>query len=44
MGAFGLSEGHAMERLVWDGLSMPIVGGSPNMKRNNVANCLGSTS
>ncbi|MGH0037865.1 MAG: acyl-CoA dehydrogenase family protein [Myxococcota bacterium] len=41
MGAYGLSEGHAMERHVRDVLGMPIVGGSSNMQLNNIANRLG---
>ncbi len=41
MGAYGLSEGHDMERHVRDLLGMPIVGGSSNMQRNNIANRLG---
>ena len=41
MGAYGLSEGHDMERHVRDILGMPIVGGSSNMQRNNLANRLG---
>jgi alkylation response protein AidB-like acyl-CoA dehydrogenase len=41
MGAYGLSEGHDMERHVRDLLGMPIVGGSSNMQKNNIANRLG---
>jgi alkylation response protein AidB-like acyl-CoA dehydrogenase len=41
MGAYGLAEGHDMERHVRDLLGMPIVGGSSNMQRNNIANALG---
>jgi alkylation response protein AidB-like acyl-CoA dehydrogenase len=41
MGAYGLSEGHDMERHVRDILGMPIVGGSSNMQKNNIANRLG---
>ncbi len=41
MGAYGLSEGHDMERHVRDLLGMPIVGGSSNMQRNNLAHALG---
>jgi alkylation response protein AidB-like acyl-CoA dehydrogenase len=41
MGAYGLAEGHDMERHVRDLLGMPIVGGSSNMQRNNIANRLG---
>ena len=40
MGAYGLSEGHDMERHVRDILGMPIVGGSSNMQKNNIANLL----
>jgi len=41
MGAYGLAEGHDMERHVRDLLGMPIVGGSSNMQKNNIANRLG---
>ncbi len=41
MGAYGLSEGYDMERHVRDLLGMPIVGGSSNMQKNNIANRLG---
>jgi alkylation response protein AidB-like acyl-CoA dehydrogenase len=41
MGAYGLAEGHDMERHVRDLLGMPIVGGSSNMQKNNIANYLG---
>lgn len=41
MGAYGLSEGYNMERHVRDLLGMPIVGGSSNMQRNNIAALLG---
>ncbi len=41
LGAYGLSEGHDMERHVRDLLGMPIVGGSSNMQRNNLAGRLG---
>ncbi len=37
LGAYGLSEGHDMERHVRDLLGMPIVGGSSNMQKNNLA-------
>ncbi len=37
MGAYGLSEGHDMERHVRDLLGMPIVGGSSHMQKNNLA-------
>lgn len=38
MGAYGLSDGFNIERNVRDLLGMPIVGGSSNMQRNNIAN------
>jgi alkylation response protein AidB-like acyl-CoA dehydrogenase len=41
LGAYGLSEGFDMERHVRDVLGMPIVGGSSNMQKNNIANRLG---
>jgi len=41
MGAYGLCEGHDMERHVRDVLGMPIVGGSSNIQKNNIANRLG---
>ncbi len=41
LGAYGLAEGHDMERHVLDLLGMPIVGGSSNMQKNNIANFLG---
>ena len=44
MGAYGLAEGHDMERHVRDLLGMPIVGGSSNMQKNNIANRLGLAS
>jgi alkylation response protein AidB-like acyl-CoA dehydrogenase len=37
MGAYGLSDAYDMERNVRDLLGMPIVGGSSNMQRNNLA-------
>ena len=37
MGAYGLAEGHDMERTVRDLLGMPIVGGSSHMQKNNLA-------
>lgn len=40
LGAYGLSDGFNMERNVRDLLGMPIVGGSSNMQRNNIANRL----
>lgn len=41
MGAYGLSDDFDMERIVRDILGMPIVGGSSNMQRNNIAARLG---
>ncbi|MEE3325966.1 MAG: acyl-CoA dehydrogenase family protein [Myxococcota bacterium] len=41
MGAYGLSEGHNMERHVRDLIGMPIVGGSSDMQKNNIAGLLG---
>jgi len=41
LGAYGLSEGHDMERHVRDLLGMPIVGGSSNMQKNNLAKLWG---
>ena len=40
LGAYGCAEGHDMERHVRDLVQMPIVGGSSNMQRNNIANRL----
>jgi len=40
MGAYGLSGDYDMERHVRDLLAVPIVGGSSNMQRNNIANRL----
>ena len=37
MGAYGCAEGHDMERYVRDVSVMPIVGGSSNMQKNNIA-------
>ena len=37
MGAYALSDGYDMERHVRDLLGMPIVGGSSDMQRNNLA-------
>jgi len=37
MGAYGCAEGYDMERHVRDICVMPIVGGSSNMQRNNIA-------
>jgi alkylation response protein AidB-like acyl-CoA dehydrogenase len=44
LGAYGLAEGHDMERHMRDLLGMPIVGGSSNMQKNNIANGLGLAS
>jgi alkylation response protein AidB-like acyl-CoA dehydrogenase len=41
LGAYGLCEGYDMERHVRDLLGMPIVGGSSDMQKNNIANRLG---
>lgn len=41
MGAYGLAPEYDMERYVRDLLGMPIVGGSSNMQKNNIANRLG---
>lgn len=41
MGAYGLAPDYDMERYVRDLLGMPIVGGSSNMQKNNIANRLG---
>ncbi|MBI1237841.1 MAG: acyl-CoA dehydrogenase [Alphaproteobacteria bacterium] len=40
VGAYGLSDSMDMERYVRDAISLPIVGGSSNMQRNNIANRL----
>lgn len=40
MGAYGLSDAYDMERHVRDLLSMPIVGGSSDMQRNNLASLM----
>jgi alkylation response protein AidB-like acyl-CoA dehydrogenase len=40
MGAYGLSDVYDMERHVRDLLSMPIVGGSSDMQRNNLASLM----
>lgn len=37
MGAYGCAEGYDMERYVRDVCVMPIVGGSSNMQKNNIA-------
>lgn len=39
-GAYGLSDEMDMERYVRDAMSLPIVGGSSNMQKNNIANRL----
>jgi alkylation response protein AidB-like acyl-CoA dehydrogenase len=44
LGAYGLAEGHDMERHVRDLLGMPIVGGSSDMQKNNIAKRLGLAS
>ncbi len=41
MGAYGCAEEYDMERYVRDMSIMPIVGGSSNMQKNNIANRLG---
>lgn len=41
MGAYALSDGYDMERHVRDLLGMPIVGGSSDMQKNNLANLWG---
>ncbi|HAH10797.1 MAG TPA: acyl-CoA dehydrogenase, partial [Alphaproteobacteria bacterium] len=40
MGAYGLSDLMDMERYVRDAIGLPIVGGSSNMQKNNIANRL----
>ena len=40
MGAYALSDGYEMERHVRDLLGMPIVGGSSDMQKNNLASLL----
>lgn len=40
MGAYGLSDLMDMERYVRDAISLPIVGGSSHMQKNNIANRL----
>jgi len=37
IGAYGLSDAHDIERNVRDLLGMPIVGGSSDMQKNNLA-------
>jgi len=41
MGAYGCARDYDMERYVRDIVVMPVVGGSSNMQRNNIANRLG---
>ena len=41
MGAYGCANEYDMERYVRDILCIPIVGGSSNMQKNNIANRLG---
>ena len=41
MGAYGCSNDFDMERYVRDATLMPIVGGSSNMQKNNIAARLG---
>ncbi len=41
LGAYGCAQEYDMERYVRDLLVMPIVGGSSNMQKNNIANRLG---
>jgi len=41
MGAYGCAREYDMERYVRDIVCMPIVGGSSNMQKNNIANRLG---
>ncbi len=41
LGAYGMSEEFDMAQTVIDLLGMPIVGGSSNMQKNNIANRLG---
>lgn len=40
MGAYGYAQGFDMERLVRDVLVMPIIGGSTNIQKNNIANAM----
>jgi alkylation response protein AidB-like acyl-CoA dehydrogenase len=40
MGAYALSDAYDLERHVRDLLGMPIVGGSSNMQKNNIASLL----
>jgi len=41
LGAYGMTDAYDMERHVRDILGMPIVGGSSNMQRNNIASRMG---
>ncbi len=41
VGAYGLSDMMDMERYMRDAVSLPIVGGSSNMQKNNISNRLG---
>jgi alkylation response protein AidB-like acyl-CoA dehydrogenase len=41
MGAYGCASEYDMERYVRDIVCMPIVGGSSNMQKNNIAGRLG---
>ena len=41
LGAYGMSEEFGMAQTMRDLLGMPIVGGSSNMQKNNIANRLG---
>lgn len=40
MGAYGCAEEYDMERYVRDLLVLPVIGGSSEMQRNNIANRL----
>jgi alkylation response protein AidB-like acyl-CoA dehydrogenase len=40
MGAYGYAKGFQMERFVRDILSVPIVGSSTAIQRNNIANLM----
>ena len=41
LGAYGLSEEFDMAQTVMDLIGIPIIGGSSQMKKNNIANRLG---
>ena len=41
MGAYGCADEYDMKRHVCDALVMPILGGSSNIQRNNIAKRLG---